>query len=162
MAQIKVAKVSPLDGYRLDCTFTDGTRGIADLSGDLDGPLAALRDPVLWKEAHVRRGVVVWNDDLDLAPEFVYARAHGLEPPRTGEDVSANQMAVTMRELRRMAGKSQVEVAQAMGVAQAEVSRLEARADTKLSTLEKYVRALGGEVEIVARFGGRLVRVYVG
>lgn len=162
MTLIKVSKVVPLDGWRLDLTFSDGTRGIADLSGDLDGPLAALRDPDVWTQAHLRRGVVVWNDDLDLAPEFLYARAHALEAPTTGEDVAANQMTVTMRELRKLAGLSQVEVAEAMGVAQAEVSRLEARADTKLSTIEKYVKALGGEVEIVARFGDRSMRLHVG
>ena len=71
------------------------------------------------------------------------------------EHVAANQMSVTMRELRAFAGRSQVEVAEAMGVAQAEVSRLEARTHTKLSTIERYVKALGGEVEVVARFGDR-------
>ena len=63
-----------------------------------------------------------------------------------------NQMAVTMRELRAFAGRSQVEVAEAMGVAQAEVSRLEARTDTKLSTIERYV----------ARFGDRSLRLHIG
>jgi predicted XRE-type DNA-binding protein len=162
MTLIKVSKVVPLDGFRLELTFSDGTRGVADLSGDLDGPLSALRDPDLWALAHLHRGVVTWNDELDLAPEFLYARAHSLEPPQTGEDVAANQMTVTMRELRKLAGMSQVEVAEAMGVAQAEVSRLEARADTKLSTIERYVKALGGEVEIVARFGDRSMRLHVG
>lgn len=162
MTLIKVSKVVPLDGFRLDLTFTDGTCGIADLSADLDGPLAALRDPERWKEAHVSRGVVVWNDDLDLAPEFLYARTHALEPPKTVLDVAANQMTVTMRELRKLAGKSQVEVAEEMGVAQAEVSRLEGRADTKLSTIERYVKALGGEVEVIARFGDRSMRLHIG
>jgi hypothetical protein len=162
MRLIKVSKVTPLDGFKLDLAFTDGTRGVADLSGDLEGPLGALRDPELWNRAHVERGVVTWNDELDLAPEFLHARAHGLEAPKTGEDVAANQMTVTMRELRAFAGKSQVEVAEAMGVAQAEVSRLEGRADTKLSTIERYVKALGGEVEVVARFGDRSLRLNIG
>jgi len=135
---------------------------VADLSRDLDGPLGQLADPELWKLAHVERGVVTWNDELDIALEFLYARAHQLPPPRTGEDVAENQLAVTMRELRAFAGLSQVEVAAAMGVGQAEVSRPEARADTKLSTIERYVRALGGEVEIVARFGDRSLRLHIG
>lgn len=162
MTRIKVAKVVALDGYRLDLTFNDGTHGVADVSNDLDGPLASLRDRGLWSRAHLRRGVVTWSDDLDLAPEFLYARAHGLEAPKTGEEVEANQLAVTMRELRAFAGKSQVEVAEAMGVAQAEVSRLEGRSDTKLSTIERYVKALGGEVEVVVRFGDRSLRLHLG
>lgn len=162
MRLIKVTKVQALDGFKLDLVFSDGTSGVADLSGDLTGPLGALRDRDLWGEAHLRRGVVTWNDDLDLAPEFLYARAHQLAAPKTGEEVAANQMAVTMRELRAFAGRSQVEVAEAMGVAQAEVSRLEGRADTKLSTIERYVKALGGEVEVVARFGDRSLRLHIG
>jgi predicted transcriptional regulator len=105
---------------------------------------------------------VTWNEELDIAPEFLYARVHELQPPKTGEDVTANQLVVTMRELRAFAGRSQVEVAEAMGVAQAEVSRLEGRTDTKLSTIERYVKALGGEVEVVARFGDRSLRLHIG
>ncbi len=162
MKLIKITSVKALDSLKLDVTFNDGTHGVADLSGDLAGPLAALRDPEVWKLAHIRRGVVAWNDELDIAPEFLYARAHQLEPPRGGDDVTVNQLTVTMRELRTFAGRSQVEVADAMGVAQAEVSRLEARADTKLSTIERYVKALGGEVEVVARFGDRSLRLHIG
>jgi len=162
MRLIKVTRVEALDGFRLALTFNDGTSGIADLTSDLTGPLAALRDPGLWDRVHLRRGVVRWSDDLDLAPEFLYARAHQLEPPKTAEDVAANQMAMTMRALRAMVGWTQVELAEAMGVTQAEVSRLEARADTKLSTLERYVKALGGEVEVIARFGDRSLRLHLG
>ena len=153
---------TPPCGFKLDLAFSDGTSGVAGLSGDLTGPLGALRDRDLWGRAHLRRGVVTWNDDLDLAPEFLYARAHRLEAPKTGEDVAANQLVVTMRELRAFAGRSQVEVAEAMGIAQAAVSRLEGRADTKLSTIERYVKALGGEVEVVARFGDRSLRLHIG
>lgn len=162
MQLIKVTKVEALAQFKLELAFNDGTCGVADLGADLVGSLAALRDPELWKQAHLRRGVVTWNDALDLAPEFLYARAHNLQPPKTGEEVEANQLEVTMRELRSFAGKTQVEVAQAMGVAQAEVSRLEGRADSKLSTIERYVKALGGEVEVVARFGDRSLRLHLG
>lgn len=161
MRRIKVTKVKALDEFRLEVTFNDGTHGIADLANDLTGALAPLRGAV-WTDAHVQHGAVVWNDQLDLAPEFIYARAHELEPPKSQEQVDVNQMTVTMRQLRAIAGKSQVEVAEEMGVAQAEISRLEGRADTKLSTLERYVRALGGEIEIVARFGDRSMTVRLG
>lgn len=162
MRLIKVTRVKALDGFRLDLSFNDGTHGVADLADDLTGPLTALRDPRLWREARVERGAVAWGDDFDLAPELLYARAHDLQPPRTGEDVESNQLEVTLRELRAVAGKTQVEVAEAMGVAQGEVSRLEGRTDSKLSTIERYVKALGGEVEIVARFGDRSLRLHLG
>jgi plasmid maintenance system antidote protein VapI len=159
---IKITNVLALEPFKLSLSFSDGSTGIADLSGDLEGPFAVLNDHTLWNRVHLKRGVVTWNDDLDLAPEFLYARAHQLEAPKTVEEVHTNQLVVTMRELRALAGKSQVEVAEAMGVAQAEVSRLEGRADTRLSTIERYVKALGGEVEVVAKFGDRSLRLHLG
>lgn len=162
MHLVKVTKVRPLHDYKLDLCFSDGTHGVAEIEADLTGPLAPLRALDLWNAAYVHRGVVTWSDELDLAPEFLYARAHSLQPPKSAQDVESNQLAVTMRELRLMAGKSQVEVAEVMGVAQAEVSRLENRLDTKLSTLERYVHALGGEIEIVARFGDRAMTLRLG
>ncbi|MGH7950135.1 MAG: helix-turn-helix domain-containing protein [Candidatus Binataceae bacterium] len=64
-----------------------------------------------------------------------------------------------LRELRKALGRSQEEIAGAMRKAQSEVSRLERRDDWYLSTLREYVHALGGELEIVANFGKRRVRL---
>jgi transcriptional regulator with XRE-family HTH domain len=63
-------------------------------------------------------------------------------------------MLVEMRlqELRRSRKVTQVEVAQAMGVEQTAVSKLERRSDMYLSTVYEYVRALGGELKLVASF----------
>ncbi len=65
----------------------------------------------------------------------------------------------TLRALRLAIGKTQVGVARTAAMAQGEVSRLEARRDTKLSTLARYVTALGGTVEAVAVIGGRRYRL---
>lgn len=158
-----VTRVEALPAFKLQLAFSDGSEGIADLSKDLDGPLFPLmEDPALFKQAHVHRGAVVWSDDLDVATEFLYARAHRLAPPRTTEEVSDNELAVTLKELRTIAGRSQVEVASEMGVAQGEISRLERRGDTRFSTLQRYVEALGGELEVVARFGNKTMKLHVG
>jgi transcriptional regulator with XRE-family HTH domain len=55
-------------------------------------------------------------------------------------------------ELRRARRMSQDELAQTMETTQAHISRLERRADLYLSTLRRYIRALGGELRIVATF----------
>jgi transcriptional regulator with XRE-family HTH domain len=55
-----------------------------------------------------------------------------------------------LRELRRLVGKTQVELAGAMGIAQPTLSRLEIQADMQISTLRRLVSALGGRLEIVA------------
>ncbi|MBN1959311.1 MAG: helix-turn-helix transcriptional regulator [Deltaproteobacteria bacterium] len=65
-----------------------------------------------------------------------------------------------IRELREMSGKTQVEVAQAMEIAHSELSRLERRDDHLVSTLRKYVKALDGELEIVARFGNKSIKLH--
>ena len=57
-----------------------------------------------------------------------------------------------LQELRKARNVTQVEVARAMSVEQAAVSKLERRDDMYLSTLREYVRALGGELKLVASF----------
>ncbi len=59
---------------------------------------------------------------------------------------------LTLRDLRRLFGLSQAELAEKAGVKQAAVSRLENRSDAKLSTLNAAVGALGGQLEIRAHF----------
>ena len=55
---------------------------------------------------------------------------------------------LNLADVRRRAGKTQVQVAEAMGVSQANISRIEHGEDTQISTLRRYVRALGGELEV--------------
>ncbi len=57
---------------------------------------------------------------------------------------------LTLRELRALAGKTQVETAKLAEMTQSELSRAERRDDHLLSTLRRYVEALGGELEVVA------------
>jgi DNA-binding XRE family transcriptional regulator len=54
--------------------------------------------------------------------------------------------------LRKARQQTQVELAEKLGIDQASVSAIENRSDLLLSTLAKYVRALGGDVEIRAVF----------
>jgi transcriptional regulator with XRE-family HTH domain len=57
-----------------------------------------------------------------------------------------------LRELRQSKGVTQVELAEAMGIEQTAVSKLERRSDMYLSTMYEYVKALGGELKLVASF----------
>jgi DNA-directed RNA polymerase specialized sigma24 family protein len=51
----------------------------------------------------------------------------------------------SLSELRRVAGKAQVEIASALNVKQPSVSKIEKQADMYLSTLRSYVEAVGGQ-----------------
>jgi transcriptional regulator with XRE-family HTH domain len=57
-----------------------------------------------------------------------------------------------LRQIRVDRGLSQVGVAAAMGVSQPAVSKIERRPDPSVSVLRDYIAALGGKLEIVARF----------
>jgi len=54
---------------------------------------------------------------------------------------------------------TQAKLAEALGVNQGEVSKIEHRTDLYLSTLAEYVKALGGRLEIRAVFTDREVRI---
>ena len=62
---------------------------------------------------------------------------------------------LSLRDLRRARKLTQARVAKALGVTQDSVSRMEQRSDLLISTLRKTVKAMGGEVRIVAMFPDR-------
>jgi len=64
-----------------------------------------------------------------------------------------------LSEIRQAAGLTQEELAQALGVKQPTLSRLESQHDMQISTLDRLIRALGGELEIVARLPGGTIRI---
>lgn len=67
---------------------------------------------------------------------------------------------VLLADLRAMAGMTQEQLAQRLGVQQAAVSRLERRDDITLSSLSRFVTALGAELEINVRTAaGELLRL---
>jgi transcriptional regulator with XRE-family HTH domain len=62
---------------------------------------------------------------------------------------------MSLRDLRKARKLTQARLAKALGVTQDSVSRLEKRSDLLLSTLRKTVKAMGGDVRIVAEFPDR-------
>lgn len=67
---------------------------------------------------------------------------------------------LTMRALREATGKTQLDVADDTKIDQADISRLEHREDfddCQVSTLRRYVAALGGQLDVVAVFGNKRI-----
>ena len=64
-----------------------------------------------------------------------------------------------LTEMRKQAGLTQAETADAMGVSQQRVSAIESGAVAELATLGDYIRALGGELKVIADFGDSWRRV---
>ena len=67
---------------------------------------------------------------------------------------------MSLQELRqRVTGVTQTELAELMKVTQGAISQLEKRQDVLLSNLAGYIRALGGKLELIARFPDTDVRI---
>ena len=66
-----------------------------------------------------------------------------------------------LEQLRSARSLTQTNMAQALGVNQSAVSKIEKRTDMYLSTLRSYVEAMGGSLEIRAVFPDGSVRVDV-
>ncbi len=64
-----------------------------------------------------------------------------------------------LHELRRARDMSQEELARELHIKQAAVSKLERRTDMYISTLRRAIDALGGNLEIVARFPDGEVKI---
>jgi len=73
------------------------------------------------------------------------------------QKVEEEIVAINLKNLRQLLGKTQVETALKAQMSQGEISRLEGRSDHLISTLQHYVHALGGELEITAIFSDKRI-----
>ena len=64
-----------------------------------------------------------------------------------------------LHELRQARGLSQKDLAETLHVQQPSIAKLERRTDMYLSTLRGHIEAMGGELEIVARFPDGSVKI---
>jgi transcriptional regulator with XRE-family HTH domain len=72
------------------------------------------------------------------------------------QEILADMPLQALRQARQM---SQETLAQTLGIAQPQVSKIENRTDVYVSTLRRYIEAMGGSLEIVATFPEGSVRV---
>jgi predicted XRE-type DNA-binding protein len=78
-----------------------------------------------------------------------------------GRQLRAEMRAHRLAEIRETAGLNQSEIAGRLGVSQSRVSRIE-RGDmdhAEVATIRAYLGALGGELELVAKFGDERITV---
>jgi hypothetical protein len=74
---------------------------------------------------------------------------------RGAELLARVQRRMTMAELRKGRKISQATVAEALGIGQMQISRLEQRKDPRLSTMQRTVAAMGGKLTMVVTFPGQ-------
>ena len=92
---------------------------------------------------------------------FAKLRAKMSPEAKKRAEVEAARLRLEMdlAEIRRAMKLSQEELAQTLHVGQAAVAKLEKRTDMYISTLRRFIEAMGGELEIVARFPDHKVRI---
>ncbi len=64
-----------------------------------------------------------------------------------------------LNELRQARGLSQKMLAEILHVQQPAIAKIEKRADIYISTLRSHIEAMGGELEVVARFPDGAVKI---
>lgn len=96
-----------------------------------------------------------WSD-VKKASKIPAARIKEIE-----DEVAAEVMAMNLAQIREAAGLTQVELATKLKVVQSGIARVEGQNDPRLSTLRRYVHALGGEVTVLAKVNGKTVELIV-
>jgi hypothetical protein len=76
---MKVARVTPLNGHKLEVVFADGKTIVVSLANRLFGPIfEPLRDERLFTQVQIDEfGVICWPNGADLAPD---ALSHLAQP----------------------------------------------------------------------------------
>lgn len=71
---------------------------------------------------------------------------------RGAELLEKIEQRMTLGELRKGRKISQAKMAEALGIGQMQISRLEQRKDPRLSTMQRTVAAMGGHLTMIATF----------
>jgi DNA-binding transcriptional regulator YiaG len=78
------------------------------------------------------------------------------------QEVGSELLEMDLRALREAVGLTQGELAQRVEITQSQLSKMERREDHRISTLRRYVEALGGTLEIFAVIDGKRIKLAEG
>lgn len=87
------------------------------------------------------------------------AKMSGAARARTEAQANVLMQEMPLYELRQAQQLSQEQLARELHVKQANVSKIERRTDMYISTLRTYLEAMGGELEITAKFPHGTVKI---
>src|SRR3974390_409186 len=96
-----------------------------------------------------------------MSKKFKELRSRMSPASRARAEALAKKMLAEMplAELRQARGLSQKLLAEALHVQQPSIAKLEKRTDMYVSTLRSHIEAMGGRLEIIARFPDGSVKI---
>lgn len=96
-----------------------------------------------------------------MAKQFSELRAQMSPESQARAEAQAQTLLAEMplNELRQARGLSQKRLAELLRVQQPSIAKLERRTDMYLSTLRSHIEAMGGQLEVVARFPDGAVKI---
>ena len=96
-----------------------------------------------------------------MAKKFADLRAQMTPESRARAEAKAQAMLAEMplNELRQARGLSQKMLADVLHVQQPSIAKIEKRTDMYISTLRSHIEAMGGQLEVVARFPDGAVKI---
>ncbi len=96
-----------------------------------------------------------------MAKKFADLRAQMRPESRARAEAKAQAMLAEMplNELRQARGLSQKMLADVLHVQQPSIAKIEKRTDMYISTLRSHIEAMGGQLEVVARFPDGAVKI---
>ncbi|MBI5141768.1 MAG: DUF2442 domain-containing protein [Nitrospirae bacterium] len=88
-----VVSASYIDNYEIEIEFDDGNKGVMNFSGYLcrGGVFQRFKDIAYFRNFEINRelGVLTWQNEIDIAPETLYAEATGSPLPDWMEEKDA-------------------------------------------------------------------------
>ncbi|CAN5182388.1 XRE family transcriptional regulator [soil metagenome] len=78
---------------------------------------------------------------------------------RIDKRVAKTLRRMALKELRQAREQTQAEIGESLHIKQAGISRIERQTDIYISTLRRYVEALGGELQVVAKFSDTRIEI---
>lgn len=96
-----------------------------------------------------------------MAKKFSDLRARMTPESQARAEATAQAMLAEMplNELRQARGLSQKMLAEVLHVQQPSIAKIEKRTDMYISTLRSHIEAMGGQLEVVARFPDGAVKI---
>jgi len=94
------------------------------------------------------RGMIAVDDVITSLPKERQKKIGA----RGNELLAKVQKRMTLSEIRKGRKISQTKMAEALGIGQMQISRLEKRKDPRLSTMQRTIAAMGGHLTVIVTF----------